>query len=1103
MAGSNRDRAILPTGTVSLVLGDIEGSTRLWETDPKAMGVELAGLNRLITEAVAAHHGVRPVEQGEGDSFVAAFSRCSDAVACALHLARATTRGRVHLRIGIHSGEVQLRDEGNYMGPPINRAARIRDAGNGGQILLSRTAADLVADDLPDGATLVDLGEHRLRDLERSERIWLLAHRDLPSEPRPLRTLASARTNLPAQLTSFIGRQGELAELRQLLETARAVSLIGAGGCGKTRLAVQVGADRLADYGGGVWFADLASINELQGVPLVVAAAMGVMVGAGSPVDTIARAIGAARTLLVLDNCEHLIEQCATLAEELLRRCPGLVVVATSREPLGISGEVTYRVPSLSLPDRSEPLGAEELGAYEAVQLFVDRARLARPGFTLDDSNASELGDICRRLDGIPLAIELAAARLRVLSPAQVRDGLNDRFRLLTGGSRTAVPRQQTLQASVEWSYALLLEAERALLNRLSVFAGTFDVGGAEAVCAGDPLEPHHVLELLTQLVDKSLVLPDQPDAAGGARFSLLETVRAYGAARLVENGEAEAVRASHYRWCLELASQDDRDENAYRARVTADYDNIRRALQWAEGQAEPGALARLASRMYLFWATSPNMAEGAQWFDKVVAREDEPARLANASGRLALLLSMAGDYERAMVEGHRAVEMTRALGDRARLVWTLLYLGQSFPVQHERVALIAEALETATELGDTLAQAWASYQVGFQRQDGAPDAAIAPLEDAIRLSLAHGYGWVERMARATLAIVHVRTGSLGEAAEELDAAAAALRDAGEGVLLGTVYAWIAVCRQALGDRAAADAALGELVRFADVAGVPDSRARRDMARGAVLILRGDWEAARDAMVEPTASLMEPGMVSSALTMAALTELMTGRAELALSRLTEALVSGQAGGMVLSPVGSATHVMSMAVRAQGDVDRAEDLSRQAQAELDNRPVPAYIRTGPISVLAGLCVRTGRVDDGVRLLAAADAERQRSGVDRDSGLTRAEIDGQGDAARLLLGDERFTELWAEGAAMGWAEAVAYAQRGRGERRRPKLGWHSLTPTELQVVELVAAGAPNNEIAERLFMAVPTVKTHLTHVYAKLGLSSRTQLAAEALRRTPSS
>ena len=567
----------LPTGTVTLLLADVEGSTRLWETQPEQMTAAIARLNQVVCEVVATHDGVRPVEQGEGDSFVAAFARASDAVAGALELQLAPS-APIRLRIGVHTGEVQLRDEGNYAGSTINRTARLRDLGHGGQTVLSAATSDLVVDRLPEGAWLTDLGTHALRDLARPERVGQLCHRDLANEFPPLRTpKAVAANNLPVQLTSFVGRDTQLSQLRTMLADNRLVTLTGAGGVGKTRLAIQAAAELEAKYADGVWYVDLAPISDPDLVPTTMARALGLPDQPGrSTMDTLLRFVRGRQMLVVLDNCEHLLDASAALLVALLGAASGLTVLATSREPIGVAGEVGWRVPSLSLAD-------------EAIELFTVRARHARPDFTVSDDNAATVGEICARLDGLPLAIELAAARARVLSVAEILEGLHDRFRLLTGGARSAVRRQQTLRASVDWSHALLTEPERVLFRRQAVFLGGFDLAAAQAVAGHDEVERFQVLDLLTLLVDKSLVVAEP--TGGATRYRLLETVRQYALEKLGESGEANAVRAHHRDHYTALAALLDAPAgDDYETRIEQadlEIDNLRAAFEWSREQSD------------------------------------------------------------------------------------------------------------------------------------------------------------------------------------------------------------------------------------------------------------------------------------------------------------------------------------------------------------------------------------------------------------------------------------------------------------------------------------------------------------------------------------
>ena len=594
----------LPTGTVTLLLADVEGSTRLWETQPEEMTAAIARLDATLTDLVAAYGGVRPVEQGEGDSFVVAFARASDAVACALALQRAPL-APIRLRIGVNTGEIQLRDEGNYIGPTINRTARLRDLGHGGQTLLSGATESMVLDHLPEDAWLNDLGAHPLRDLPRPERVVQLCHPDLRNDFPPLRTSETETAQrLPMQLTSFVGREGQIADVRGLLADNRLVTLTGAGGSGKTRLAIQVA----SEFGDGVRYVDLAPITDPDLVPVAVARALGLPDQPGrSRMDTVVRFIGGRQLLLVLDNCEHLLDSSAELILALLGACPGLTLLTTSREPIGLAGEVTWRVPSLSLTD-------------EAVELFEDRARRVRPDFTATDGDAVTVNEICTRLDGMPLAIELAAARVRALSLTEILDSLHDRFRLLTGGSRRAVRRQQSLSASVDWSHALLTEPERILFRRLSAFMGGFDLDAAQEVCSGGVLPRHQILDQLTLLVDKSLVVAES--TSGRTRYRLLETVRQYALEKLGESGEADAVRDSHRDHYTSMAAQFDTPTPAgfehLLDQAEIEIDNLRAAFAWSHEHHEIERALQLACSLYPLWLMRGRPLEGLAWFDSI-----------------------------------------------------------------------------------------------------------------------------------------------------------------------------------------------------------------------------------------------------------------------------------------------------------------------------------------------------------------------------------------------------------------------------------------------------------------------------------------------------
>ncbi len=684
---------LLPTGTVTLLLADVEGSTRLWETQPAEMATAVARLNQTVSEIIATHDGVRPVEQGEGDSFVAAFARASDAVAAALAMQRAPL-APIRLRIGVHTGEIQLRDEGNYAGPTINRTARLRDLGHGGQTLLSGTTEALVLDGLPSDAWLTDLGTHALRDLPRPERVIQLCHPDVVNEFAPLRvSKAAVNQCLPTQLTSFVGRQAELDQIRELLAQNRLVTLTGAGGVGKTRLAVQV-AGELSD---GVGYVDLAPITDPDLVPTTAARTFGLPDQPGlSTIDTLAGFIADRQMLLVLDNCEHLLDASASLAMALLQACPALTLLATSREPIGVAGEVSWRLPSLSLTD-------------EAIELFTDRARHARHDFVVTDDTSAEVGEICRRLDGVPLAIELAAARVRALSLAEILDSLHDRFRLLTGGARTAVRRQQTLRASVDWSHALLSEPERMLFRRLAVFFGGFDLDAAQAVAGGADMPRYQVMDLLTLLVDKSLVIADE--TRGRTRYRLLETVRHYAAEKLSESGEADDVRTRHRDHYTSMAALlDGPSDSDYGQRVEqteTEIDNLRAAFAWSRENGDVELALALASSLSPLW--QPRPAEGVAWIDAVLNEANThqvdiaPAVRSRALADRVLLAANLGWYADLPGQADEALTLARQLDNPALLMRTLAARGLIGFGSAEAAEYRAEAIDLARKLGDRL----------------------------------------------------------------------------------------------------------------------------------------------------------------------------------------------------------------------------------------------------------------------------------------------------------------------------------------------------------------------------------------------------------------
>jgi predicted ATPase/class 3 adenylate cyclase/DNA-binding CsgD family transcriptional regulator len=1085
--GSDLGVSELPTGTVTLLLADVEGSTRLWQTQPEEMTAAIARLDRTVCEVIAGHDGVRPVEQGEGDSFVVAFTRASNAVACALELQHAPL-APIRLRIGVHTGEVQLRDEGNYIGTTINRTARLRDLAHGGQTVLSGITEDLVVDRLPADAWLTDLGSHQLRDLPRLERVVQLCHPDLRNDFPPLRvreTVVAQR--LPVQFTSFVGREAEMNDVQQILADNRLVTLTGAGGVGKTRLAVQIAAAIAGGFGGGVWLVDLAPITDPDLVAVAVIRALGLPDQRGSStMDMLLRFVGDRRMLLVLDNCEHLLDACAALVVGLQGGCPAVRVVATSREPIGVAGEVSWRVPSLSLAD-------------EAIELFADRARRVRPDFRLDD-NAAAAAEICLRLDGVPLAIELAAARVRVLSLTEIRDGLHDRFRLLTGGARTAVRRQQTLRASVDWSHALLTEPERVLFARLAVFMGGFDLDAAEAVAGGGDVERFQVLDLLTLLVDKSLVVAES--ASGPTRYRLLETVRQYALEKLGESGEADAVRARHRDHYTTMAAMLDTPAPTGHERrleqAENEIDNLRAAFAWSRENSDIGLASQLASSLQPLWQARGRIREGLAWCDGAIADQNAqpdavaPAVRAAVLADKATLNALMGATD-SMEQALQALAIAREVDDPALLLRALTACG-GIAVYDPEVArpYYAEAIGLARSMGD----GWRlSHILNWQAFGGVmvgdPIAIRAAAVEGRDLADAIGYRFASHGCRWTLGVAQGMTGDIDGAVAQLCEVVAEADAAHDGYWRCCALFMQAFMLAYHGDPSAArDAANSAVEAAAELGGFFPGLAYAGLT--IATLAAGDVAAADDAIAAGLPHLsLQPKQAAIWIAYAAQAALARGDLTAA-RRLADDAVAATSGVHLSLAL---TTRAGVAI-AQGEPEQADRDAHDALATAAS--TGAYIAVpDPLECLAALAVGAGNHREAARLFGAADAIRQRGGQVRFK-IFDAFFEFPVAALRDAMGAKDFESAWAEGAALSTDEAIAYAQRRRGERKRPSNGWASLTPTERDVVRLLSEGLANNDIATRLFVSPRTVQTHLTHVYTKLGLTSRVQLAQEAAR-----
>jgi predicted ATPase/class 3 adenylate cyclase len=778
-----------PSAVITLLFTDIEGSTQLWDQAPERMQPALARHDALARAAVAGHRGT--VVKMTGDGLYAAFDDSLDALAATLALQQvladpeATNGVTLRVRCGLHAGTIERRDN-EYYGSVVNRTARIMEAAHGGQIILSQAVADRVAGRLPQEVSLRDLGSVRLRDLSRAERVYQMVHPQLRQDFPALRSLEATPNNLPQQVSSFIGREHVLAEVKGLLGNTRLLTLLGVGGLGKTRLSLQVGADVMDDYPDGVWFVELAPLADARLVPQAVASALGVKEEPGRPVqEALVKHIHDRQLLLILDNCEHLSQACAELAKALLQAGPQVKVLASSRESLHVAGETTFPVPPLSVPQLHRSMTVAALKQYEAVRLFSDRAVAAQPVFQVTDQNATAVAEICHRLDGIPLALELAAARVRTLPVEAIAARLSDRFRLLTGGYRTSLPRQQTLRACIDWSYDLLSATEQALLRRLAVFAGGWTLEAAEKVGADGEVETRDVLDLLTHLGEKSLVQL----AAEGARYRLLETVRQYAKERLNAADEKTQTRTRHLAFYLELAEEAmphlmGPEQGAWLSQLDVERENVLAAHTWcdrAERGAEFGLRLLCAGRVY--WITrglgalGQRMTAEALGRPRAMERNLLRCRALDAAGYLGYFM---GRYGEAQAYEEESLAIAREIGDKDQIVAALTLLGAVSLAQENRSAArghLEESLVLARELGDTLRLEQAlTVLAELHRIEGDLDAAEPLYEEALALNRQQGAGSNIAVNLLNVAMVAIGRGS-GDRARRILLEAVAIAD--------------------------------------------------------------------------------------------------------------------------------------------------------------------------------------------------------------------------------------------------------------------------------------------------------------------------------------
>ena len=853
--------------TLSLLFTDIEGSTNLLRSLGAGYRTLLAEHRRVLRDAFAAHGGT--VLHSEGDALFVTFADPSSAILGAIDgqvaLANATWPADSHVRVrmGIHVGEVTIDEDDDYVGLAVHQAARISAAAHGGQVLTSKAIQAQAEQRVPPEVLLKPIGRFRLKDFPEPQDLFQLHHPDLQGDFPAPRTAPGARHNLPKAISSFIGRDRDVAELAELLETARLVTLTGPGGCGKTRLAIEAASASFPVRPDGIWFVDLAPVSDRELVLSVAANAMGVQESRASADSALIDLLSTGRPLVILDNCEHLIPTCAELTEKWLSACPGLTILVTAREPMGVAGETIRRVGGLQLASDTD---ARE--SSEAVQLFIERARRHEPEFEYGDEELAEIAQLTDRLDGIPLAIEMAAALVGTLSVGEILSRLDDRFRLLTGGGGRDLGRQQTLLATVDWSHDLLSEPERVLLRRLSVMSGSFSLEDVEAVCVGEGIDRAEVVTLLRRLVATSWVMRER--SGDRAAFRLLETSRQYALDKLVSSSEAQTFRSKHCEWFTDLAETGAAwmlggpDQALWFDRIEWELDNFRTALAWSLGDGDPALGLRLGAALSRFWEVRGHWAEGLGWLEDALTGApdaDDVLRgralvaasfLAFYRGQLESARSMVTDGLAAAVRAHdkptearglrfeavieqrmgdrasaidsanKAVELSRAHGAAADLAFALQVLGRLLADddRDEARARYEEGLEVARKAEDAVSQIYLLYALGrLHVRAGDNDRARELYTEALDLSQQVGERWMAMNVLVGLSYVSEDIDA-GPALEEM---VGVLRQTGNRMMQIVWLRQLAHRRRMEGDLDGAKRAVDEALEIVKEEGTPEA----------------------------------------------------------------------------------------------------------------------------------------------------------------------------------------------------------------------------------------------------------------------------------------
>jgi predicted ATPase/class 3 adenylate cyclase/DNA-binding CsgD family transcriptional regulator len=1036
----------LPTGTVTLLFTDIEGSTRLLQQLGERYSSLLEECRHLLRVVFVQWNGHEIDSQG--DAFFVAFARATDAVSAAVSAQHALFTHAwpegvtMRVRIGLHTGEPVIASEG-YVGLDVHHAARIMSAGHGGQVLLSQTVRDLVEHALPEGVSLIDVGAHHLRDLQQPGHLFQLVIAGLPAGFPPLKTLDAYPNNLPIQPTPLIGREQEVAAIAELMsrEDVRLLTLTGPGGTGKTRLGLQVAAELSDRFADGVFFVNLAPLSDPELVIPATAQALDVKeIGDQPLLELLKASLREKHLLLLLDNFEQVVLAALQVAE-LLATCPKLKIMATSRMALHVRAEQEFAVPPLAVPDPKHLPDLGTLSQYEAVALFIQRAQSVRPEFQMTNANAPAVAEICVRPDGLPLAIELAAARIKLLPPQALLARLGQRLALLTSGARDAPARQQTLRKTIDWSYQLLDEREQRLFRRISVFVGGCTFEAIEAICTSLDIEStaEEVLEAVASLIDKSLLQQSELEREE-SRLLMLETIREYGLEILAESSEIEVTREAHAAYFLQLAEKTEPQligpqQAEWLDRTEREYDNLRAAQSWLIEREETEMALRLGAALWWFWGMRNHISEGCQWMERAFSMgvEVKDSVRAKALNCLGFLFFWQGDYNRAKNLSEESLALSRNIGDRRGIATSLAHLGlieqwrSNYAAAH---SLANEALALWREIGGKV-------YIGF--------------------------------SLTILARVAMKQGEYTKARELAEEGAIFLRETGNLGILSNSQLILAMTMFYQGDRAGATALAEENLKLNREIGDLQNSAEALAILGQLALDRGDDSMARVLLEESVTLARESGAPWN--------------------------------------IARSFSVLARMLTIEGERTTARFLYEESLAMAHDKWDIAFSLQG----LASVAVAQGDLMWGARLWGASEALRENIGAPLPP-IYFADYEQAVAAARTQLGEQSFTAAWIEGRTMTPDQALTAqgptlgsSSSSTGERisAPPAMSTvtypNTLTSREVEVLRLVAQGLTDAQVAEQLVISPRTVNTHLTSIYNKLGVVSRTAASRFAIEQ----